>query len=57
MGGAHGNDVSADHPIKAKPSRRIFHLPGMFAYERTRPDRCCVDETTATGEGFTRAKR
>jgi len=45
------------HPIKAKLSSRIFHLPGMFAYERTRPDRCYVDETSATSEGFIRAKR
>src|SRR5438309_1311313 len=28
------------HPIKAKLSSKLFHLPGMFAYPRTKPDRC-----------------
>jgi hypothetical protein len=45
------------HPIKAKLASRLFHIPGMFAYDRTRPDRCYADESAATAEGFTRAKR
>jgi hypothetical protein len=45
------------HPIKAKLSSRLFHLPGMAAYTRTRPDRCYADEAAAEAEGFTRAKR
>ena len=28
------------HPVKAKLTSRIFHLPGMTHYERTHPDRC-----------------
>ena len=45
------------HPIKAKLASRLFHLPGMFAYDRTRPDRCYRDETGAVADGLTRAKR
>lgn len=45
------------HPIKAKLSSRIFHLPGMFAYDRTNPDRCYRDEDAAAADGLTRAKR
>jgi hypothetical protein len=45
------------HPIKVKLASRLFHLPGMFAYERTRPDRCYSSEATAVSEGFIRAKR
>jgi hypothetical protein len=54
--------VSADtcpesHPIKVKLSSRLFHLPGMFAYARTKPDRCYDTEQGAADDGFTRAKR
>jgi hypothetical protein len=45
------------HPIKAKLASRIFHIPGMFAYDRTRADRCYPDESSAAGDGFTKAKR
>jgi hypothetical protein len=45
------------HPIKAKLSSHIFHLPGMLAYDRTRPDRCYATEDAAEGDGFTKAKR
>ena len=45
------------HPVKVKLRSGLFHLPGMVAYERTNPDRCYVDESSATAEGFTRAKR
>jgi hypothetical protein len=43
--------------VKAKLSSRLFHLPGMFAYARTRPDRCYRDEAAAVADGLTRAKR
>ena len=43
--------------MKAKLSSRIFHLPGMFAYDRTRPDRCYSGADTALADGFTQAKR
>ena len=45
------------HQVKAKVASRLFHLPGMLAYDRTRPDRCYVDAATAEADGFTQAKR
>jgi hypothetical protein len=45
------------HPIKAKSASCLYHLPGMFAYERTKPDRCYADEAVAGADGFTKAKR
>ena len=45
------------HPVKAKLASRLFHLPGMFAYVRTRPDRCYLDADTAVADGFNAAKR
>src|SRR5258708_5553932 len=35
-----GDVCPPSHPVKAKLSSKLFHLPGMFAYTRTRPDRC-----------------
>ncbi|HEX9969830.1 MAG TPA: hypothetical protein VGB03_06795 [Acidimicrobiales bacterium] len=45
------------HPVKAKLSSRLFHLPGMFAYARTVPDRCYSDAEAAEADGLARAKR
>lgn len=45
------------HPVKAKLSSRIFHLPGGFNYERTIPDRCYLDGPAAEADGFRAAKR
>jgi hypothetical protein len=45
------------HPVKAKLTSRIFHLPGMFNYERTRPDRCYLDAEAAAADGLRPAKR
>jgi hypothetical protein len=45
------------HPIKVKLASGIFHLPGMLAYDRTRPDRCYCAEEDAVEDGFVRAKR
>jgi hypothetical protein len=47
----------ASHPVKAKLSSRIFHVPGGQHYERTVPDRCYVDPDAAHAEGFRPAKR
>jgi hypothetical protein len=47
----------ATHPIKAKLSSSIYHLPGMIAYERTNPDRCYRDEESAEADGLRKAKR
>jgi hypothetical protein len=45
------------HQVKAKRSSMIYHLPGMSAYGRTRPDRCYVSPEAAEADGFVRAKR
>jgi hypothetical protein len=52
-----GSTCPPSHPVKAKLTSRLFQVPGMFAYDRTRPDRCYTDEAAAVAEGFTRAKR
>jgi hypothetical protein len=45
------------HPVKAKLSSRIFHVPGGLAYDRTTPDRCYRDAASAEADGFRPAKR
>ncbi|HEY8547640.1 MAG TPA: hypothetical protein VIL36_21405 [Acidimicrobiales bacterium] len=45
------------HPVKAKLSSRIYHVPGGLAYERTVPDRCYRDAAAAEADGFRAAKR
>lgn len=55
--GPTGRICPPSHPVKAKLSSRIFHLPGMAAYNRTTPDRCYVDESSAVEDGFTKSKR
>lgn len=52
-----GNICPETHPVKAKLSSRLFHLPGGFAYARTNPDRCYTSGDAATTDGFTPAKR
>jgi hypothetical protein len=52
-----GSSCPAGHPIKANMRSGIYHLPGMLAYDRTRPDRCYADEASAEADGLTRAKR
>jgi hypothetical protein len=54
---AEGGICPPTHPVKAKLTSRLFHLPGMFAYDRTRPDRCYLDADAAVADGFTAAKR
>jgi hypothetical protein len=45
------------HPVKAKLSSGIYHLPGMMAYARTHPDRCYLDAAAAETDGLRPAKR
>jgi hypothetical protein len=45
------------HPVKAKLSSKIFHLPGARNYSRTQADRCYPDEESAVADGFRRAQR
>jgi hypothetical protein len=52
-----GNICPKAHPVKAKLSSKIFQVPGMFAYDRTRPDRCYRDPDAAEADGFRAAKR
>jgi len=46
----------AGHPVKAKLSSGIFHVPGGANYERTRPDRCYTSPEAAEGDGLRAAK-
>ena len=52
-----GKACPPTHPVKAKLASRLYHLPGMLAYDRTSPDRCYVDPAAAEADGFSRAKR
>ena len=45
------------HPVKAKLSSGLFHIPGGFAYARTKADRCYVDVAAAEADGLTQSKR
>ena len=45
------------HPVKGKLASKIFHLPGMLNYDRTRPDRCYLDAAAAEADGLRAAKR
>ena len=52
-----GGICPTSHPVKAKLASKLFHLPGMFAYTRTNPDRCYLDESAAEADGLRKAKR
>ena len=52
-----GDVCPTSHPVKAKLSSKIFHLPGMMNYERTNPDRCYADAAGAESDGLRAAKR
>ena len=52
-----GDVCPPEHPVKAKLSSKLFHLPGMFAYDRCKPDRCYLSAEAAESDGLTRAKR
>jgi len=52
-----GGVCPTSHPVKAKLSSMIFHVPGGLSYDRTRPDRCYRDEDTAEADGLRPAKR
>ena len=52
-----GDVCPTSHPVKAKLSSKIFHLPGMLNYDRTKPDRCYRDGPAAEGDGLRPAKR
>jgi hypothetical protein len=52
-----GNVCPTTHPVKAKMTSKIFHLPGMANYDRTNPDRCYVDAAAAEADGLRLSKR
>ena len=45
------------HPVKAKLTSGIYHVPGTGNYERTKPDRCYVNAEAANADGLRPAKR
>jgi hypothetical protein len=47
----------ASHPVKAKLTSGIFHVPGGALYDRTSPDRCYVDASAAEADGLRASKR
>jgi hypothetical protein len=47
----------ASHPIKAKVEKGIYHEPGGFNYDATRPDRCYRDAAAAEADGLRKSKR
>jgi hypothetical protein len=44
------------HPVKAKLSSGIYHVPGGMNYERTKPDRCYRDPEAADLDGLRPSK-
>lgn len=54
---AAGGVCPTSHPVKGKLASKIFHLPGMLNYDRTRADRCYRDGAAAEKDGLRPAKR
>lgn len=52
-----GGVCPTSHPVKAKMTSKIFHVPGGLSYDRTNPDRCYADAAAAEGDGLRMAKR
>jgi hypothetical protein len=46
----------AHHPVKAKLSSGIFHVPGGTNYARTRADRCYLSPDAAAADGLRPSK-
>ena len=46
----------AHHPVKAKLSSGIFHVPGGANYARTVADRCYLSPEAAEGDGLRASK-
>jgi hypothetical protein len=52
-----GGACPAHHPVKAKLTSGIFHVPGGANYGRTQADRCYVSADAAEADGLRAAKR
>jgi hypothetical protein len=50
-------ECPVSHPVKAKLTSGIYHLPGGGNYDRTRAERCYVDADAATADGLRAPKR
>jgi hypothetical protein len=50
-------ECPSTHPVKAKMTSGIYHLPGGLSYDRTNPDRCYRDAASAEADGLRPAKR
>ena len=50
-------ECPVSHPVKAKLTSGIYHLPGGGNYDRTRAERCYVDANAATADGLRPPKR
>lgn len=48
--------IPSSHPIKAKESSGIFHIPGGRFYDRTAPDRCYPTAAAAEADGYRQSK-
>ena len=44
------------HPVKAKESSGIFHVPGGRFYDRTKADRCYPTAAAAEADGYRQSK-
>ncbi len=51
-----GGACPPGHPIKAKESSGIYHVPGGRFYDRTNADRCYADPQAAEADGYRRSK-
>jgi hypothetical protein len=49
-------DCPSSHPVKAKLTSGIYHVPGGMNYARTHPDRCYVDADAAERDGLRPSK-
>jgi hypothetical protein len=54
---ADAGSCPAHHPVKAKLTSGIFHLPGGANYARTQADRCYLSADAAEADGLRAAKR
>ncbi len=48
--------VPRGHPVKAKESSGIFHVPGGRFYDRTNADRCYRTAAAAEADGYRQSK-
>lgn len=47
----------ANHPVKAKLTSGIYHVPGGANYTRTQADRCYLSAEAAEADGLRQSKR